>query len=490
MRPSLLIITLFTVFYLCFPTHNSSVDAWFYAASVHHHKDLFLPHHLLHNAFQWVVVAICPLDWDTLAIMKGVNAIAGGVALLIFYALLSASNLPAHKIPYAVALVGMSFVFWRFTTENETYILPACFSLAAILFWRYYQQNPERIRWLFLSSLSASIGALFHQIYICTWIGIGVILAILFLQKRLPLRALASFGVVGCVMPMVYAGIWMWVYQQPFAIVGIWKFALTDFYSGAADPQLTLMHFVLTPINFIRVFIQLHGNIRTLCATPMGMLPILAWGVVGIVWLMQKNTLYFRRKPLVASPFSNSLWVILFLYLAVAFFSQGNAEFMVMIAFICTYGIFYMWEISPIILQTALPALFLWNFSYGIFPYYKNDFQQDKALIQHIQQHPEALYLLQHRPLIENKIYYFTGNPTSPQLLHTPLHWEQKGLALDSLHTRIQTQLNKGNPVFTDAPATSTEWSRASLLEHKQQSAFWQQYRLIPLKNHLWQVMK
>ena len=51
----LIIISGIILFYLLFPTNNSTLDAYGYAASIKYGFDLFKPHHLFYNVFLYVI---------------------------------------------------------------------------------------------------------------------------------------------------------------------------------------------------------------------------------------------------------------------------------------------------------------------------------------------------------------------------------------------------------------------------------------------------
>ena len=89
-------ITALTLIYLLLPTHNSSLDAWYYAACVRHGHELLLAHHLLYNPAGWLWVKALHsvgLTPDTLAALKALNALAAGACLLVLHRLL-ASRVP------------------------------------------------------------------------------------------------------------------------------------------------------------------------------------------------------------------------------------------------------------------------------------------------------------------------------------------------------------------------------------------------------------
>jgi hypothetical protein len=90
------VIIFLTFFYLLFPTENSSLDAYLYASHIKFNENLFSPHHLLYNAFLYVL--IYPIkqlysNVDILLLSKHINSIFLLLNLIVFYKILSTFNL-------------------------------------------------------------------------------------------------------------------------------------------------------------------------------------------------------------------------------------------------------------------------------------------------------------------------------------------------------------------------------------------------------------
>ena len=129
--------------YALFPTNNSSLDAYYYAASVKFSQHLFSPHHLLYNVFIGLVYKpIHILNIDVLAFSKFINTLFSTLTLYTLYKILLLLKYSKKETITYVYLVGFSFIFWRYGTENETYIIPVFFSLLSS-YWllKYFREE-------------------------------------------------------------------------------------------------------------------------------------------------------------------------------------------------------------------------------------------------------------------------------------------------------------------------------------------------------------
>src|SRR5690349_13241780 len=137
-RLAYLVLLFFMLLYLLFPTANSTLDAWYYAACVKHGKDLFLPHHLLYNAFGYLLhkaVQLTGFSPDALAFLKVLNALFAVACLAVLNALLKQLHYTEMRRVGWLLVAGASFGVWRFATENEVYLLPILLCLCASLCW-------------------------------------------------------------------------------------------------------------------------------------------------------------------------------------------------------------------------------------------------------------------------------------------------------------------------------------------------------------------
>jgi len=159
----------FLALFLFFPTRNSSVDAWFSAASVRWNGELFHPHHLLYNSFAWLVARIAGLDAGhsgTLVLMKGMNAFYAFFILLLLGRILHRLDLKTPEVLAGVVFTGSTFAVARFATENETYLLPLLFSLLSVWFALLTERENSRNLWALFSGAAGALSILAHEIHL------------------------------------------------------------------------------------------------------------------------------------------------------------------------------------------------------------------------------------------------------------------------------------------------------------------------------------
>lgn len=282
MKKTVLLIGAFTACYLLLPTQSSTIDAWGYAAYIRHGTHLFLPHHLFYNAFGYLLLKITRIvhyNPDTLSFMKLVNAICGGMILFIVAKIVRLSGVEEARIQGVVVFVGATFGLARFATENENYILPIFLSLLGTYYFLQLLQSENTLfpskKLLFLTSFWAVVACLFHQIHVWWWIGlaVGVFCRCLYPYKRQREFLLGHiqtpyfpkfylfFLLPTLLIPLAYMGV-LYAYfdKNPFDFSLLWHFVFEDFYTGNVNNSLSRQHFLLTPINFVRSFVQIHGN--------------------------------------------------------------------------------------------------------------------------------------------------------------------------------------------------------------------------------------
>ncbi len=438
---------LFTLLYALLPTHNSGIDGYAYASSIKWGHAIFWPHHLLYCPFGVCInnlLNLLGMQLDILSVMKVVNALAAGACLLVIHKCFTELNI--FKPHYFVVLCGSCFGFMRFATENETYILPLLCSLAGTLLFIIYLKT-QRYSRLLVASLCFGLGVLFHQIHGFWFAAFGMILV--FNSNSHKLKSGAIFILPGT---MLIALTYLLVYlnlkndslikDNNFA-----EFIFRDVYAGQVNTQIGLNNFIMTPISFIRSFIQVHGYMksmmlenRVLLIIPLGMLLI---GFVSIKSIIKNS------KPTVPafSMLSNGLLTAFLLQLGFAFYSVGNAEFMVMLPLLATLYLITKFAI-PVkpVLNLAL-ILLIYNIVFGLAPARFLDLDGSKPLYSVIQKHPNTLWLLREPQKLENMIEYHFGPNLKPQqimLRDIPEGVKQDSIIYTDL-IQIEENLNRGN---------------------------------------------
>ena len=489
-----LIICILCCLYFFFPTHNSSTDAWYYAASVKYGEDLFLPHHLFHSAFLRLCYE-CVNFFVTVEAMpfcKAMNALFATILMAIFARFLALFGKKDIETAAWTFLVGVSFGIWRYATENETYILPLIFSLLASF---YYQKHAGSVKPLLLAGSFAAIACLFHQLQIVWAAGIFISL----LRFSGFNKNLFAYLLPFLIVPISYLFVYFSEINPHFSFTIFIEFVLHDFQNGSASLSIGIWNVILTILNFFRSFLQIHGSIlQQIKGNYLYVFPILIFGTQifadksrfrrCITFNSQLSTFNFQLSTLNSqlSTFNSQLSTlnsqflpILILQVFFAFLAMGNAEFMVMIPMLLALMFAEKLTISPKMLAFTGISLFVWNFTYSIAPQHYADQSHNIFLQKHILAHSQDTYLLQNRPMIANQLYYNTRKWHFYHLQHSPAIWLAKGQSLDSLQAMCDSILQKKGHVFVDVLPQNALLNRESVRYRGNDSTFWRKYELI-----------
>ncbi|PID67763.1 MAG: hypothetical protein CR968_05080, partial [Flavobacteriia bacterium] len=396
------------VLYVFFPTHNSTLDAYHYAANVKFGQDLFSPHHLLYNAFLYVVVnVITPIlpNLEVLAFSKLVNAFFVVASLVVLFKILIKLKLKTKESLLLVLLVAFSYNTMRFGTENETYIIPVFLSISGSFFFLKYLEKPL-IRYMLFSGLAATMASLFHQIHFFWWLGlfIGVVVYV----KQF--KAIVVYAVSALLVPAVYIAVLYFYNHEPVNIVNLMHFVFHDYYAGSARSEMGLMNVILILISSVRSFFQVHQSALFLIRKNLVFaIPL----VVLAFWLIQAIKLMVQRHLLVKRPEINTVFfktsvIVLILHVLFAFYSVGNVEFLVMLPLLTTLTLLYYFRFNQRFLKVTLLLLLVWNFMFGIYPNNRFTYYNDDFLVDFIIKHPNDVFLVENPDLI-NRYYYATG---------------------------------------------------------------------------------
>lgn len=395
--------------YFCFPTNNSTLDAYAYAAYVKYNYYMFTPHHLLGNALIYILAK--PLQWlglntDILRFSKGVNSMFQLLNLLIFYKILSLIQLKKAQKIMLVLLLAFSFSPWRYGTENETYILPITFSLLGSWFWLkniYYNKQ----HYILLAGLSAALACLFHQIHFFWWLGIGIGVYL----SRKQFKSVSLYVLPALLVPLSYILVLRFYEHQELSWYNLQHFVFHDFYQGNVDTNYSWKSLFFQVVSTVRTFVQVHPNIYFLIKTNViYILPLalaLIW-LTSMLWHIRKGIKIKRTDYSVPKAFVNIHLLILLLNYLFALFSQGNVEFMVMIPFLIALYVGVRFEIHQKYLVQIIGLLLVWNFMYAILPNHIYNYYNDKVFVDYMIAHPEHTYVVKNMPAY-NQYAYMTG---------------------------------------------------------------------------------
>lgn len=475
----LFIAFFFLMVYLIFPSHNSSIDAYYYAASIRHSGEMFHPHHLLYNltgslclrALQFF--GITP---DVLAFLKGLNALVAAVCLVVTTRIFRQMGKDTFEVTGFLILTGSSFALWRFATENETYLIPLALSLLASSFFLRYLRGGS-VRHLFLAGTFGSLAILYHQIHFIWWLGIFI--GIVFYIRQW--RAIVSYALPLFLVPLLYGIVYFSFHNSGVIPGNIVHFIFRDLYAGGVDTTIDWPNLYFTVINFIRSYIQVHGLMFVLIRRS---LVYIVFGIIVLILLltaMIQKRLFTRRDGNGTDIFIRTHVFIFILQLIFVFFAVGNAEFMVMLpvlSFLILGGLF---DIRKRSLYLAGAGLFIWNISYGILPLWKADLTPHQEIIQWVKNHESDLFILMSDQHVISKVYYSTGTEVLPNIQKAPEHMISRGQPLSLLDNRISEYLESGRRVFTDCIKRPHIVSREQLLDRGINLEFFSRYRAVPV---------
>ena len=437
------------VIYLIFPTRNANIDSWFYAASVKHNQELFHSHHLLYNVIGrgWYnFLETCMPGIEAIDALNIMNAMAAALCLPVFRAILLKLGTESRTALQLTLFCGVSFGFMRYATDAETYILPLLFSLVST----YYFANPVKKNHLLVSGLFSALAILVHQLHI--WWTLAMFLSLVF-GKPFRSGLLWRFLCPLLLVPLVY----MMVFQSTdTGEVSFWQFINGEYAKGNASVGLGLKGLLFTCINFLRTFLQVHGQIADFISS----YPTVYLGLIAIIIALKiyflktgRLTPKLRRLPVKGPYFMLFLFAFIF-HLAFAALSSGNAEFMVMLPFLLILLLVSSFRFESHTLIPSLTVLLcIWNLSMAIIPARVLDLIRVDKQAEFTINHPDDYFLWKHKPLVENVVTYQKGFNQSHKYI--PLN-PQTGDFVDSL-------LRDNVPVYTDFGNPGTGFSRESL---------------------------
>jgi hypothetical protein len=445
-----LYILLLGIFYLIFPTHNANIDSWYYAASVKYNKELIHNHHLLYNgigAVWFSILKVFKPDVEAINTLNIMNAVAATASLIICYKIFLRLSVDSIKSLYFSILCGVSFGFMRYATDAETYILPLLCSLASTYFY-IGEDLKYRLLW---TALFSCLAILIHQLHI--WWTLAIFLHLVF-QKPFKARDLWMFSLPLISIPVIYyiAYLQMEVFEGSFL-----DFLSGEYHKGNAGLSISAGSFLLTIVNLIRSFIQVHGQIPNIFAqAPIAYLLIGILTIIACFYLFKKRTYSFRMKQLTEKNKFASLFLTAFLlHLVFAFLSSGNAEFMVMLPFLMVFWMASVFDTSSFSVLPILTCLiFIWNAATGIVPSNLYDINRVDQQVEFTLRHPSDYVLWQHKPLVENIITYKKGFGQTFKFIR-PNNGTQS--FVDSL---VDHQI----PVYTDYGNPGTIFSREEMI--------------------------
>lgn len=465
------ILLIFFILYISYPSGFSTTDAWYYAAAVRHDGELFHPFHLLYNLLGKIFCIVpVSLGFDVLGSLKVMNAVFAVAALLALQLILRKINIGNLNVTIVTLLTGSSFAFMRYATENETYIVPLAFALFSSLFFLRHSFNPDR-KHIILSALMASLAVLFHLTYIIWWL---VILA--GFMKPFRLSRLLTYTAVSLIIPAAY--LFAALFSGSGGSIASSVESFTDQVSGNVSFILTFKGLMLGLISLVRSFIQVHGYMFSMVReTPLWIIPALI-----STGLFIGSLFYFPdiRSIRIERKFAVMHFYILLLNFLFALISFGNAEFMVMIPAITFLILMVMTVNYERFFLFIASGMLIWNISYGLLPLSSGSGDSEKFLLEKSAGGGNLIISSDDQLLISYG-YYETGKREYTNILKSPSAYRLKGYDPGSLAMRIDSALLQGRSVYTDCIGEAP-LSRASIIAGETDSEFFSRYETVTEK--------
>lgn len=456
--------------YLLLPNNNLSSDSYGYATGIKRGADLFSPHHLLYN---WLyhylslpVKALFPAV-DILRLCTLFNTFFAVLALYVLSKILELLRVASVQRYLWILFAGFSFGIWRFSLENESYILSMCCSLAGSYYLLQYAVVKERIRYIFLSGFFSMLAVLFHQIHMFWWLGLFA--GILWHYRSF--RVSFSYACTALLVPLVYILVFVTTQEEALSIRSFWTYILYDYYHGNASQTFAAKQYIMfVGVAVVRTFLQVYPYMLILLKQHwfyfVPLLAVLGWCVLLIrIWAKRKKLVYRQQVSGEQSWLIKTHVLVLCLQLGFAFYSNGNAEFMIMTPVLLAICIAPKWKIAGTAFGGLVGAMWLWNLVYAAFPMYHYNLINQKEKVNYMKQHPDARFI-SFTNLIENQNEYlggdntrfYTDNKLTPQLL---ADW-----------------VDSGYNIITDMPDDHKILSRGSFAEKNLKDEIWKQYQL------------
>ncbi|RYD99349.1 MAG: hypothetical protein EOP54_04370 [Sphingobacteriales bacterium] len=456
--------------YLLLPNHNLSSDSYGYATGIRSGADLFSPHHLLYN---WVyyylslpVKALFP-GVDILKLCTLFNTFFAVTSLYVLAKILELLGVSIVQRCLWILFAGFSFGIWRFSLENESYILSMCCSLAGSYYLLTYTIGKNNIRYLLMSGLLSMLAVLFHQIHMFWWLGLFAGILWRFRSFRLSF----FYACTALLVPVLYILVFLNTQEEALSLRSFWTYILYDYYHGNAGQSFAARQYIMfVGVAVVRTFLQVYPYmILLLKQSWLYFIPLVA----AFIWLLLLvRTWSQQKKPVRKKSISNDQsWLIkthvlvLCLQLGFAFYSNGNAEFMVMTPVLLAICMAPKWTFSTPVFSGLVVTMWLWNLVYAAFPMYYYRLIDQKEQVNYMKQHPDAR-LISFTNLIRNQNEYlggdnsrfYTDDKLSPELLAS---W-----------------VDSGYNIITDMPDDHKIMSRGSFSDKNLGDEVWQQYHL------------
>ena len=429
----------FTLLYILLPSHNNTADAYGYAYAIQSGVDLFSPHHLLYNAFGRALLIVCSsFSITALPLMLVVNALFAGGCLLCFVKMVHIIK-PKQNPIYPLVFVASCFGFMRFATENETYIIPIFFSLLGTYFFLLYERD-GLAKHIWFSFTALTVAVLFHQIHVFWFVSIAMS-SLIYHRKTISVVICGVLSIAGA-----YFLTAILLHVPPL------NYPFTDATLGRVQLWPNIDNVQFTCINFMRTFVQIHGNVLVIVKK-------MWWAQLGVALSFSTfiGTCFyliirFPKQQKLQQYFYTKIGIIgaTITHFIFAFYSVGNAEFMVMLPILLILlSLFYIRIHSRLWIFSSLTML-CWNITVALLPANGLDYENVSQTLAKTNRRGDQVYIAQNKQLLENASDYLQSVNVLPQI---PIIWQRPGSMLadsTTLNDVIKNSAERQIPVYTD----------------------------------------
>ncbi len=400
------IIIFFGLLYFLFLSNNPTSDSYANAFSSITKEELFRPHHLLYSAFGYLFyLPFQNTSIEPIRIFQTINVIFAMGCLALMRFMLLRLHLKEHPIAAAILFLGSCFGFQRFAIDNECYILSLFFTLLALNFIQSFLINNKTYK-IVLCAFSSVIGCLFHQIVIFAWLCCFIV--IIFNRKR---KYFIYFFLISLIIPLTYALV-VFLQEGSLSINSLMNFVLHDYLNSNAEMPILKNVLLLSSLSFVRTFFQVHGYIGSMISLypTIGILIIAVssiFFILGIIFLFKltkRNLTLFNERR-----FVRLTWWLLIYSLAFAMFSNGNAEFMIIIPFLLVLLAAYYFENIRWNLFSFGFSMYAWNLFFALIPIGLLNTNSNKELAYLVLKE-DAIFVLKDKVGVDNIVYYQQRN--------------------------------------------------------------------------------
>lgn len=383
------------VFYLLIATREFYWDGVSFALDIERAKgnlsSLIRPNHLINNLIGYFAYEVFGEKFRALYIMQALNGLLAGICILLVYLILKEMTQSRYHSICLALLMAFSAAWWRFATDANAYIPSILFLLIS-----YYLLQPSRIPRPLLVGLMHAAAMLFHELAIFFF---PAAFAALWKQSRKWSSILCYVGVsftvtlaffIGAFRSVPYAGsFWSWI----------------TVHSPDAQFTYSLWH---------NIVISLRGNMKLLFGGRILLVQLDAVTVLGIAglavtlgWLIRLRVeIVESLKRMLAQITRRSFYdnypllVWIFCYLLFLLFWLPKNTF---------YRLFYLPALILAIgalgrpwkekfrhsLALAVMVVFLWNFTFLIYPYSRAGNNEIMSFaIEHQQDWPQGTEII------------------------------------------------------------------------------------------------